>query len=346
MPCSIARLFNDLQANPVSGGCTAPRFSADVQLTFTLPSPCPHFLEPLRIPDKIGRDGKLDAEIRMNRAARKPAMPEWLFPLTTLLMLAAALSLVLSGSAAEDRKASVTERAAQLIHSGDIEQAEQLLQSVLASHPEDLEARLALANLYAENHHTDKAEMELREALHLHPGASSAELALGALYMSTGSLGDAELLLKDAVDRHPDLTAGRAELSLVLAMEHKYAQAKTEIRMIPPPAESNAKARYFRLVASIDSGLRDSAAAAHAMEEALQVVPANEELQLLTSITEADAGEWQACIRNVAPLYARHPASNSGLLLLRAQLATHTDFLPTLQSLRALDLARKSKAGA
>ena len=182
----------------------------------------------------------------MNRAARKPAMPEWLFPLTTLLMLATALSLALSGSAAEDRKGvSDGERAAQLIHSGDIEQAEQLLQSVLASHPEDLEARLALANLYAENHHTDKAEMELREALHLHPGASSAELALGALYMSTGSLGDAELLLKDAVDRHPDLTAGRAELSLVLAMEHKYAQAKTEIRMIPPPAESNAKARDF-----------------------------------------------------------------------------------------------------
>ena len=196
------------------------------------------------------------------------------------------------------------ERAAQLVHAGEIEQAVQLLQSTIAAHPENTGARLALANLYAESHRMDKAEQ----------------------------------LLNDTIHGHPDLTAGHAELALVLAMEHKYAEAKTQIRMVPPPAETNARIRYFRLVASISSGMGDSHAAAHAMEEALRVLPANEDLQLLTSVTEAEAGEWQACIRNVAPLYAKHPASTSGLLLLRAQLASQADFLPTLQSLRTLDL--------
>ena len=240
----------------------------------------------------------------MNRVTTKPAMLERPFFLAALVMLAAAICTVLPGIAGQDRKASATERAAQLVHAGEIEQAVQLLQSTIAAHPENTGARLALANLYAESHHMDKAEQ----------------------------------LLNDTIHGHPDLTAGHAELALVLAMEHKYAEAKTQIRMVPPPAETNARIRYFRLVASISSGMGDSHAAAHAMEEALRVLPANEDLQLLTSVTEAEAGEWQACIRNVAPLYAKHPASTSGLLLLRAQLASQADFLPTLQSLRTLDL--------
>src|SRR5579872_4327815 len=168
--------------------------------------------------------------------------------LPVLIILFATTHAVIPRIAGRDRKTSVTERAAQLVRAGEIEPAVQLLQSTLAVHPQDLEARVALGNIYAGNHQAEKAELEFREALHLHPESSSAALALAAFYVNSGSPAAAEQLLNDTVHRHPDLTAGHAALALVLAMEHKYAKAKAQIRLVPPPAESNARARHFRLV--------------------------------------------------------------------------------------------------
>lgn len=278
----------------------------------------------------------------MRRVAVKPAnhMSLILF-LTALVVLA--VSTALSTIAREDGNASVTQRANQLASAGHVEEAARLLQATLAARPTDLDARLALAEIYARNGQGDKAEPEFREALRLHPSASQAELALGVFYIEAGSLSAAEQVLNDAIRHHPKLTQARAKLALVLARERKYAEAEANIRLVPPPADSDARVRYFRLVASIHSGLGDSHAAAYAMEKALQVRPADEQLQLLASIAEAEAGEWKACIRNIAPLYRRHPAPNNGLVLLRAQLASHETFTSTLQSLRTLNLPADQK---
>ena len=282
----------------------------------------------------------------MNRVTVEPAKPvSPILLLITLVMLAAATSAVLPGIAEEGVEPSVTERATQLARAGHTEEAVRLLQATLAARPTDLDARLALADIYARNSKGDQAEQEFREALRLHPGSSSAEMALSAFYASAGSLGAAEQVLDDAVRRHPKLTEARAQLALVLARERKYAEAEADIRLVPPPADPNARVRYFRLAASIDSGLGDSHAAAHAMEEALHVMPADEELQLVASVAEAEAGEWQACIRNVAPLYARHPAPSSGLVLLRAQLASHGDFIIYSAKSPGIEFARRSEAG-
>ena len=275
-------------------------------------------------------------------AAPAPAMSTMLLA-TALVMLAAATSTVLPGLAGEDATTSITERASELVRAGRTEAAVQLLQATLATRPTDLDARLALADIYSRTGRGREAEQELRETLRLHPGSSSAELALGAFYVSAGSLGAAEQVLDDAVAHHPAVTEIRLQLALTLAGEHKYQQAEANIRLVPPPTDPNARVRYFRTAASIHSGLGDPHAAAHAMEEALHVTPADPQLQSLTSVVEAEAGEWQACLRNVAPLYAKHPTPDSGLVLLRAQLATHKDFKSTLQSLRALHLPADQK---
>jgi predicted Zn-dependent protease len=258
--------------------------------------------------------------------------------LAAISLLISAMGGVLSATAGDDVSTSATEQANRLAREGHTDAAVRVLQATLAAHPEDPEARLALANIYAATGESAKAEQEFREALRLHPGSSSAELALGAFYVDAGSMDSAEQVLQETVHKHPDLAAAHAQLALVLAMERKYAKAQVQIQLVPPPGELNARVRYFRLVASISSGLGDTHAASHAMEEALRALPRNEELQFLAAVTEAEAGDWQACLRNVAPLYAKQPAPNSGLLLLRAQLASHVDFLPTLQSIRALDL--------
>src|SRR5271170_3611514 len=239
-----------------------------------------------------------------------------IFLATAFVILAGVTSMVRVGLAEQNSTASATERATQLVRAGRAEAAIQLLRVTLAARPTDLDARLALADIYSRTSRNREAEDEFREALRLHPDSSSAELALGAFYVSAGSLSAAEQVLDAAVVRHPTVTAIRMQLALALAGQHKYQDAEANLRLVPPPADPSARVRYFRVAASIHSGLGDSHAAAHAMEEALRVTPADPQLQLLASVVEAEAGEWQACLRNVAPLFAKHPDPDSGLLLL------------------------------
>ena len=154
----------------------------------------------------------------------------------------------------------------------------------------------------------------------------------------SGHTEEAVRLLQDTLAGRPTDLDVRLALATVLARAHKYKEAQATIALLPAPKDANERVRYFRLVASIDSGLGDSRAAAHAIENALQVTPGNEELRRIAALAEAEAGEWAACIRNIAPLYKQNPNPQMGLILLRAELASHVDFSPTLASLRRLDL--------
>jgi len=266
--------------------------------------------------------------------------------LAALFMLGSAaieIAPALAANDKNDKEVSATAKANQLARTGHTEEAVELLQSTLAARPSDLRARLALADIYARNSQANKAETEFREALRLHPDSPSAEIALATFYLNAGSLVSAEQELGDAVRRHPKLVEAHAQLALVLARERKYAEAESNLRTVPPPTEKDARVRYFRLMASIHSGLGDSHAAAQAMEAAWHVMPDNQELQLIASIAEAEAGDWRACIRDITPLYQRHPTADSGLVLLRAELASHAAFMPTLQSLQALNLPDSQK---
>ena len=255
----------------------------------------------------------------------------------------AAITAVVFPSSAEDLQIPVAVRANQLARAGHPDEAVRLLLDVLDAHPADLETRLALAEIYAKNMQSDRAEAEFRKALRQHPASPAAEIALGRFYAGVGSWDAAEQVLDDAVHLHPQQSDLREQLALVLAREHKYKQAADNIRLVPPPANPTARIQYFRLAASIHSGLGDSHGAADFIEKALQVTPHDEQLQLLAAVTEAEAGEWKACLKNIAPLYNTHPGAESGLLLLRAQLATHGDFETTIRSLRALNLPEDQK---
>jgi len=278
----------------------------------------------------------------MNRVTtdRGRRVPPALFSCIFLVLALVAPALADSDKNTTD---SITPRAQKLALSGHMEEAVALLQAKLAAHPADLSARLALAEIYAGSGHNEQAEQEFRKALQFHPLASAAELALGAFYMKTESLPAAEQILDGAVRHHPKLNESREQLALVLTRERKYAEALASIRPVPPPPALHDQVRYFRLLASIQSGLGDAPAAAHAMEAALHAMPNDEELQLVTAVAEAQAGDWPACIRNIAPLFEKHLAPNSGLLLLRAQLAGHEAFTSTLKSLRTLNLPEDLK---
>jgi predicted Zn-dependent protease len=274
--------------------------------------------------------------------AKRPMFVPVKLVLTIFVLMLASLSPI-SGAASPDvtsksGQTSLAERATQLARDGRVEEALQLLQAALATRPTDLDSRLVLAEIYARDGKAEQAEHEFREALRLHPASPLAALALSGFYNSIGSLDPAERVLEDAVRVHPKLAEIRIQLALVLALEHKYAEAKASILLVPPPVTPNTRVLYFRIVASIYSGLGDLHAAAHATEDALHVKPADEKLQLFAAVAEAEAGEWQDCIRHIAPLFASQPTATGGVVLLRAQLATHVGFGATLLTLRSLKL--------
>jgi predicted Zn-dependent protease len=233
---------------------------------------------------------------------------------------------------------SAVERALQLEQVGESQEAETLLKSALVAHPADLDLRLALGDLYARTGQLEQAEQEFRHAVRQHPNRSSVELALGSFYNATGKFTAAEEILRALVRRNPHLLPARLELALAQARQHKYADAETNIRAVPAPAAPDAQVRYYRLVASIRSGLGDAVGAARAMERAVRAAPDDQQLRVGAAMAEAEAGDWTACIANLSPVYAKQPNPTAGLLLLRAQLATHSDITSTLSSLRALSL--------
>jgi len=258
--------------------------------------------------------------------------------LATLIVVAVSPAAARAGARAEAGRSSVEEQARKLVETGQTGEAERILRQALDAHPADLDARLLLANIYAGSSELSQAEHEFREAVRRHPESARAALAMGNFYVSTGSLNQAEQVFSQAVRRYPQVNELRTQLTVVLAGEHKYKEALVHLRLIGKPNDPALLVRNYRLAASIYSGLGDKSGAAHNMESALAVMPANLQLRLLASLTEADAEDWRACARDVAPLFAENPIPKTGLLLLHAQLATHQDFTRTLQTLRALNL--------
>jgi tetratricopeptide (TPR) repeat protein len=98
--------------------------------------------------------------------------------------------------------------------------------------------------------------------------------------------------------------------ALQLAKAHRYAEAAALIRRVSPPEDRLQRIGFYRLRASIESGLGRSAAAADDMEAAIRLAPENLELKIAASLAR-----------------------------LEAQLESHKDPAATLATLRSFDLA-------
>lgn len=105
------------------------------------------------------------------------------------------------------------------------------------------------------------------------------------------------------------LGAESLEKALRLARAHNYAEAAATIRGVPAPEDRQQRIAFFRLRASIESGLGHSAAAAADMEAAARLAPENVELQVASNLTR-----------------------------LEVQLESHANSALTLQTLRGIEL--------
>lgn len=98
--------------------------------------------------------------------------------------------------------------------------------------------------------------------------------------------------------------------ALQLAKAHRYAEAASAIRGVAPPEDRQQRIMFFRLRASIASGLGHSAPAAADMEAASKLAPENLDLQVAASLAR-----------------------------LEAQLESHNNPVPVLNTLRGFTLA-------
>jgi tetratricopeptide (TPR) repeat protein len=107
----------------------------------------------------------------------------------------------------------------------------------------------------------------------------------------------------------PSSNAESLDRALQLARAHRYAEAAAAIRGVPAPEDRQQRIIFFRLRASIESGLGHSAAAANDMEAAANLAPENVELQVASNLTRLDV-----------------------------QLESHANSALTLQTLRGIEL--------
>jgi tetratricopeptide (TPR) repeat protein len=252
------------------------------------------------------------------------------------VMLAAALGRVTPSTAQETPvQGSERERARAAMLQGRAGDAIALLRSWLASHPDDLTARIMLGAAYRVAQQPGQAAAEFQETLKISPGNYEALIELGSLDAETGDPGEAEPLLARAARENPRSAAVRIEWAAVLAKLHRYAKASAALRGVPAPAARDEQIAYQRLKAAIDSGMGNTASAAADMERALQLAPEDIALQFAAGVAEDQAGRSTRAIELLEPAFQRTRSPEAGLLLLEAQLGAHQDYRATLAALRA-----------
>jgi tetratricopeptide (TPR) repeat protein len=232
----------------------------------------------------------------------------------------------------------LAEAQASLAH-GKPDDAIRILSSYLQVHPKDSAAKLELGQAYAAAGQNELAEEELQKVLQVEPDNYAVLAALGEVYERAGQLEKAEPVLAHAEKASHGAAQIRMEWAVVLARLHKYKEAQSALSGLLPPGDPEERIGFHRLKASVALGLGNNAAAASEMENALALKPDEMELILATAVANLQAGKWQRAASLAGTAYSRSGDPRAGLILLEAQLGSHSDFHRTLEMLRATKLA-------
>jgi tetratricopeptide (TPR) repeat protein len=223
---------------------------------------------------------------------------------------------------------------------GDLTKAIGILSDHLKSHPADISARLLLGKAYLLAGQANAAENEYQTILNDNPTNVSALRGLGEVYLRTGEFEKAEPILHRAVKASSGAPRIRMQWVIALARLHQYKEAQTAMASLTPPSESEERIQFYRLKASVASGLGDLTAAAAEMEKALALRPHDAALATATAVAGLQSGNGRRAASLADPLYARTRDPQVGLVLLEARLATHAEFHEILNALRTTPLQR------
>jgi tetratricopeptide (TPR) repeat protein len=221
---------------------------------------------------------------------------------------------------------------------GDSKKAIAILSRHLQGHPKDIPARLALGQAYVIAGQSIEATGEFQTVLKDAPRNVSALTSISQIYLHQGQLDKAEAMLARAAKASAGAPRIRMQWALVLARLHRYKEAQSALADLSPPNEPEDRVGFYRLKASVASGLGNPSKAASEMEKALALQQQDAGLVMATAVAELQSENWRRAAELAEPLYSRTHDGQAGLILLDAQLGMHEDFHKTLDSLRATPL--------
>ncbi|HEX8882509.1 MAG TPA: tetratricopeptide repeat protein [Candidatus Acidoferrum sp.] len=228
---------------------------------------------------------------------------------------------------------ALAEAQTSLTH-GDSQGAIRILSDHLQIQPGDSSARLMLGQAYAMAGQIDLAESELHKVLKVAPENYVALAALGEIYERTGQPEKAEAMLARAAKAGNGRPEIRLEWAIVLARLHRYKESQSALAGLAPPAEAGNRIAFYRLKASVASGLGNSVAAASEMEKALALQPQDPALLLATAAAQLQRKNWQRAAELANVVFTQRGDPSAGLLELEATLGSQGDFHQVLEQLR------------
>lgn len=234
-------------------------------------------------------------------------------------------------------------RAQSALAQGHAEDAIRILSDYLPTSPGDSNARTMLGQAYASLGQNDRAVEEFNAVLQTMPDDYIALTALGEIYDGQGQPEKAEPLFAHAARASHGDPNIRMEWAVVLVRLHKYTEAQSALTDLPPPTGRAEGVEFHRLKASVALGLGNAGGAASEMEKALALKPADPTLAMATAVAEMQSKNWRRSAALTEPLFSRTHNPQVGLLCLEAELEMHSDFRPTLEQLRAIQLTPAEK---
>jgi tetratricopeptide (TPR) repeat protein len=257
-------------------------------------------------------------------------------------LLVFALTAIVAGqqttTAHPNPSSSPLAEAQSAIAEGNATKAIAILTNYLWMHPSAIPAHLALGQAYAAEGQTEQARGEFQTVLKSAPNNVTALTSLSDIYLHAGALDKAEVILGRAVKASDGAPRIRMQWALVLARLHKYQEAQKALGGLTPPGTTEARIGFYRLQASVASGLGNSGAAAAEMEKAFALQPQDAGLTVATALAELQSENFNRAASVIEPLYSRTHDPQSSLILLQAQLGMHADVHRTLDSLRVTEL--------
>jgi tetratricopeptide (TPR) repeat protein len=191
---------------------------------------------------------------------------------------------------------------------GDARGAEDAFRAAVSTHPESVEARIALARFLADTARKSDAEQEFLRAVNADPASEMANRAAASFYVTTGRDAAAEPFLKTAAGLPKQTMKSSLALADYYSAAHRYADARAVLA--PLTAGASATPAKVRLAAiELESG--SAATARRLLDEAMKRRPDADALtvnaQLL--LREGKADEALAAARAAIDLDPRIAAA-------------------------------------
>ena len=128
----------------------------------------------------------------------------------------------------KDKAASVAALVQGYLRAGDSAKAEELLKSILASDPNNAQARVLLGSVYLATQKPDDAEAAFKTAIEKDPTAAIGYSALGELYLRGKHFDQAEKTLQDGLKQQPNSNPLHLLLAMTYELSGQYDAAITE----------------------------------------------------------------------------------------------------------------------